>query len=133
MSASRPINKILHIFIFFILAGLLFSPCDIAASGEKKEEAGSVTGRSSFLFPIRFFRQYLSGADGDRCSMFPSCSKYAMDAIEKHGGITGWIMTCDRLMRCGRDEVSHSPVIEKGHRFFTYDPVENNDFWWKSD
>jgi putative component of membrane protein insertase Oxa1/YidC/SpoIIIJ protein YidD len=110
---------------------LLFSLCPLNASGQAKEDTSSQADTSPFLFPVHFFRQYLSGVDGERCPMYSSCSRYALDAIRKHGGITGWIMTCDRLMRCGRDEVSHSPSIEKGHRFFTYDPVENNDFWWK--
>lgn len=122
-------KKIIFFSFLFTLAGLVFFPCYIEAAEEKKDEAAIITDGNPFLFPIQFFRQFLSGADGDRCSMVPSCSKYALDAIEKHGGITGWIMTCDRLMRCGRDEVRHSPSIGKNHRFFIYDPIENNDFW----
>jgi hypothetical protein len=62
--------------------------------------------------------------------MYPSCSRYSLDAVHEHGPVMGWIMTCDRLLRCGRDELSVSPriAVDDGRR--CYDPVENNDFWW---
>ena len=84
----------------------------------------------TFLYPIKFFQKYISGADGDRCAMHPSCSSYSARAFGKHGVFWGWIMTCDRLMRCGRDEVRHSPPVWKDDVAYSYDPVENNDFWW---
>ena len=79
--------------------------------------------------PIRFFQRYLSAADGDRCPMTPSCSHYAIDAIQRHGVVKGWIMTCDRLLRCGRDELTVSPSARTRHGVRVVDPVENNDFW----
>jgi len=39
-------------------------------------------------------------------------------------------MTCDRLMRCGRDELKLSPQVMVNGRWKCYDIVENNDFWW---
>ncbi|RPJ78336.1 MAG: membrane protein insertion efficiency factor YidD [Deltaproteobacteria bacterium] len=117
-------------FIFFCMFCLPYSAISTEKPKEQKPEKEQLDG-NPLVLPIQFFRQYLSGADGDRCPTYPSCSRYALDAIKKHGGITGWIMTCDRLMRCGRDEVSHSPSIHIQQRFFVYDPVENNDFWWE--
>lgn len=80
--------------------------------------------------PIHFFRHYLSGADGQRCPMTPSCSRYALTAIDRHGALMGWIMTCDRLMRCGRDELKHSPTVMTRQGVRCQDTLENNDFWW---
>lgn len=83
-----------------------------------------------FIYPVEFYRKYISTVAGSRCSMYPSCSKYSIDALKKHGPVVGYIMTCDRLMRCGRDEVRlSSPVWINGKRR-CYDPVRNNDFWW---
>ncbi len=79
--------------------------------------------------PIRMFQTYLSGADGHRCPMRPSCSGYALQAIQRHGSIMGWIMTCDRLMRCGRDELKISPSVKTPHGIRCHDPLDNNDFW----
>jgi hypothetical protein len=82
------------------------------------------------VMPIRLFQKYLSGADGARCPMTPSCSRYAVQAIRRHGTLMGWIMACDRLMRCGRDELKHSPSVITRDGIRCQDPVENNDFWW---
>lgn len=82
------------------------------------------------VYPVKFFQKYISGADGNRCQMYPSCSKYCIEAFNKHGALLGWIMSSDRLVRCGRDEVKLSaPVLINGKKRI-YDPVSNNDFWW---
>jgi putative component of membrane protein insertase Oxa1/YidC/SpoIIIJ protein YidD len=87
------------------------------------EGSGLLTG------PIHFYQKYLSGADGHRCPMTPSCSGYAVQAIRRHGAFLGWIMACDRLMRCGRDELRHSPSVMTRHGIRCQDPLDNNDFW----
>ncbi len=80
-------------------------------------------------FFFRFYSEVISRADGDRCPMSPSCSRYAESAFARHGWIIGWFMTTDRLMRCGYDETHLSPTIRKDGRTLTLDPVEANDFW----
>jgi putative component of membrane protein insertase Oxa1/YidC/SpoIIIJ protein YidD len=79
--------------------------------------------------PVRLFQTYLSGADGQRCPMHPSCSAYALQAMRRHGSMMGWIMTCDRLMRCGRDELRISPPVNTPQGVRCRDPLDNNDFW----
>jgi putative membrane protein insertion efficiency factor len=79
---------------------------------------------------IRFYQTFVSGADGNRCPMYPSCSEYAARALKKHGPVMGWIMTCDRLMRCGRSDARLAPEIRIQDRPRIYDPVSANDFWW---
>lgn len=79
---------------------------------------------------IRFYQEYISPVDGNRCPMYPSCSSYAREAFENHGLFLGWVMTCDRLIRCGRDETAISPAIISGGQKYSFDPVRSNDFWW---
>ena len=79
---------------------------------------------------IRFFQNVISPVDGDRCRMLPSCSEYADQSITKHGWITGWIMGCDRLIRCGGDEMHGSELTVRGPELYCNDPVSGNDFWW---
>jgi len=79
---------------------------------------------------IQFYQRHISGIDGNRCPMYPNCSRYCAQAIRKHGFGLGWIMACDRLLRCGRDEVRLSPRIRVNGRELTFDPVSANDFWW---
>lgn len=88
--------------------------------------------RESNLLPdlVRFYQDYISAVDGDRCPMVPSCSEYAKRCVKKHGVIMGWIMGADRLVRCGRDEVKTARPVWINGRKYLADPVENNDFWW---
>jgi putative component of membrane protein insertase Oxa1/YidC/SpoIIIJ protein YidD len=110
-------------FIFFlIVSSALAGPP--AADPAPREAAMPVMAA-----PIRFFQIYLSGADGHRCPMTPSCSSYALQAMQRHGALKGWIMACDRLMRCGRDELKHSPSTMTRHGIRCQDPLQNNDFW----
>jgi putative component of membrane protein insertase Oxa1/YidC/SpoIIIJ protein YidD len=122
--------------IIFILISFIFSSTVFAGeAGVINEQINLLNNKTDkqtnyFLYPVFFFRKYLSGADGDRCRMYPSCSTYCVEAFKKHGPLLGWIMTCDRLLRCGRDEIYLStPVWVNGKKRF-HDPVSNNDFWW---
>jgi len=87
------------------------------------------SARAENLF-IKFYQDHISAINGNRCPMYPSCSSYASRAIEKHGLVLGWVMACDRLVRCGRDEVYQSRTIISKGRKLIYDPVKANDFWW---
>jgi putative component of membrane protein insertase Oxa1/YidC/SpoIIIJ protein YidD len=88
------------------------------------------SGQSAARSAIHGFQRLISPVDGDRCMMLPSCSAYAEDAIVTHGLFWGWIMTCDRLMRCGRDELTQSDIVMIDGQSYCVDPRENNDFWW---
>jgi len=79
---------------------------------------------------VEAYSIYISPIDGKDCPMYPSCSKYSVQCLKKHGFFLGWMMTCDRLFRCGRDELRLSPQIIVNGKFKWYDPLENNDFWW---
>jgi len=81
---------------------------------------------------IQIYQAHISGIDGNRCPMYPSCSRYCAQAIRKHGFGIGWIMSCDRLLRCGRDEVQRSPHVRVNGHELIFDPVSANDFWWFS-
>ena len=49
--------------------------------------------------PIKFYQKWISPAFGPRCKYYPSCSSYAVTAIETYG-IKGIAMSAWRLMRC---------------------------------
>jgi len=80
--------------------------------------------------PIRFFQEIISPVDGPRCHSYPTCSAYARQSMAAHGAFMGWIMTCDRLMRDGRDDNHLLPRIRIGNHDYADDPVSANDFWW---
>jgi uncharacterized protein len=107
--------------IFCLVAGTAFA---------QSEPTGKASSEPVTTLPIHYFQKYLSRVDGDRCPMTPSCSRYALQATQRHGAFWGWIMACDRLMRCGHDELKHSPPVRTRNGIRYRDPVENNDFWW---
>jgi hypothetical protein len=50
--------------------------------------------------PIRVYRYAISPWLGPSCRFQPTCSAYALEAIEKHGPVKGLWLTLRRLARC---------------------------------
>ena len=78
---------------------------------------------------LRFYQTYLSPMLKGGCPMSPSCSRYSIQAIKKHGAFLGTILTFDRLIH-EADEKGFVPLVQSGNTIKYLDPVENNDFWW---
>ena len=49
---------------------------------------------------IRFYRHWISPMIGPHCRFEPTCSQYAMTAIEKYGAIRGFWLTLRRIGKC---------------------------------
>ena len=49
---------------------------------------------------IRFYRQFISPMTGAHCRYNPTCSQYALVAIERYGARKGGAMAIKRLLRC---------------------------------
>lgn len=47
-----------------------------------------------------FYRKYLSPLKAPSCRFYPTCSQYAIDAIEKYGAIKGSSMAAKRISKC---------------------------------
>ena len=56
--------------------------------------------RRAFTYPIRFYQKYISPNTPARCKYVPTCSQYALTAIERYGIIVGGILAVWRLLRC---------------------------------
>jgi len=77
-----------------------------------------------------FYQKILSPADGARCGMYPTCSDYGFQAIQKHGPILGGWMAADRFMRDHGEAQENYTLISKFGRTRLWDPVSLNDFWF---
>ena len=56
---------------------------------------------AAFLkLPVLAYRYALSPLLGPRCRFYPSCSAYALEALDTHGGWTGAWLTARRILRC---------------------------------
>jgi len=49
---------------------------------------------------IRFYQIHLSPLKGPTCRFYPTCSSYAIEAIEKHGTVKGWALALRRILKC---------------------------------
>ena len=65
-----------------------------------------------FLFLIRFYQKHISPCFPARCRYYPTCSAYAIEAIEKYGALKGGWLALKRILRC-------HPFSKHDH----YDPV----------
>ncbi|MBW2603147.1 MAG: membrane protein insertion efficiency factor YidD [Deltaproteobacteria bacterium] len=127
-------KKTLSLIIIFIVLDTFFGSV-LAGQDVKIDDHFQVSHEAEEnrenapFYPIKFYQDYISSVDGNRCPMHPTCSRYCIEALKKHGTFLGWIMCSDRLIRCGRDEEKLSnPVWIDGEKR-SYDPVSNNDFW----
>jgi len=51
-------------------------------------------------WPIHFYRRFLSPLKPPACRFYPSCSQYALEAIELHGASKGLWLAFRRLVKC---------------------------------
>ena len=64
------------------------------------------------LWLIRFYRRYISPLKRyPTCCYIPTCSQYALEAVEKYGAFKGGLLALRRIIRC-------NPFSKGG-----YDPV----------
>jgi hypothetical protein len=52
------------------------------------------------LLLLRAYQLTLSPLIGPACRYQPSCSQYAVEAIERHGAVRGAALAARRLIRC---------------------------------
>ena len=63
---------------------------------------------------IRFYQKYISPSRPPCCRYIPTCSQYAMEAVEKYGAWKGGWLALKRILRC-------HPFYHGEHGY--YDPV----------
>ena len=116
------------LLLCLLIPGFLFSCAHPQTAGEESNSA--FNPMRSIVECSHGPLNHLSAVKKAECPMYPSCSEYSIQCFEKHGLFMGWIMTHDRLMRCGRDELKLSPTGIVNGKWKCIDPVGNNDFWW---
>jgi putative membrane protein insertion efficiency factor len=63
------------------------------------------------LYLLKIYRKYISPLTPPSCIYIPTCSEYAVQAIEKYGALKGGWLAFKRVLRC-------NPFFKGGH-----DPV----------
>lgn len=73
--------------------------------------------RALLMGAVRGYRFFLSPWLGSACRFEPTCSAYALRALERHGALKGSALTAGRLLRChpwcagGHDPVPDNPRL----------------------
>lgn len=56
--------------------------------------------KNLLLAAIRFYRRNISPARPSCCRFIPTCSQYALEAVEKYGPLRGGWLALRRFLRC---------------------------------
>jgi putative component of membrane protein insertase Oxa1/YidC/SpoIIIJ protein YidD len=67
------------------------------------------------VFFLDFYQRHLSHLRGSHCPMYPSCSEYAREVIERYSPLQAYPLICDRLLRCGHDFNTYTDTIIEQH------------------
>lgn len=52
------------------------------------------------VLPIKFYRHFISPMFPPVCRFTPTCSQYALEALQKHGPFKGLYLAVRRILRC---------------------------------
>lgn len=70
--------------------------------------------KALLLWAIRFYRKNISPARPPCCRFIPTCSAYALEAVEKYGAWKGGRLALKRLMKCHpfhrQSSIEYDPV-----------------------
>ena len=56
--------------------------------------------KSFALWLLQGYKRWISPAFPPSCRYVPTCSEYAMEAVERYGAVRGGMMAVRRLLRC---------------------------------
>ena len=63
---------------------------------------------------IRMYQKHVSPAFPPRCRFIPTCSQYALEAVEKYGAGKGGWLALRRILRCNpfhrQKSIEYDPV-----------------------
>lgn len=70
--------------------------------------------KAVLLWMIRFYRKVISPTRPPCCRFIPTCSAYALEAIEKYGSWKGGFLALRRILRCNpfhrQKSIEYDPV-----------------------
>ncbi|MCK5696493.1 MAG: membrane protein insertion efficiency factor YidD [Desulfobacula sp.] len=56
--------------------------------------------KNLLLIIIKFYQYVISPLTGRNCRYYPTCSAYAIEALEKYGCLKGTTLVVKRVLRC---------------------------------
>ena len=75
--------------------------------------------RQGLMLLVRAYRLLLKPSLGNACRFEPTCSQYALDALQRHGAIVGSTLMAGRILRCNPwCDGGCDPVAARAPRLF---------------
>jgi putative component of membrane protein insertase Oxa1/YidC/SpoIIIJ protein YidD len=124
---QRKTKSTINAWLLLMLCILTIQGC---AHNSQNQTESMLANASFYQGAIKFYRgplNHLRAVRRGECPMYPSCSEYSRQAIARFGFTKGWVMSMDRMMRCGRDETRLAPKIWVNGKLKYYDPIEKNN------
>jgi len=56
--------------------------------------------KTVLMAAVRFYRKFISPLKRSCCRFYPTCSQYALEALEKYGAVKGSWLAIRRILRC---------------------------------
>jgi putative membrane protein insertion efficiency factor len=56
--------------------------------------------KKAFIYLIRIYQKVLSPVLGAQCRYTPTCSQYAVEALQKYGALKGGWLAFKRILSC---------------------------------
>jgi putative membrane protein insertion efficiency factor len=89
-----------------------------------------VSAQRALLRAVRFYQRAISPTRPPRCRFVPTCSQYAVEALETHGALRGTWLALVRLLKCAPwhpGGVDLVPEPRPGRRTGTTQPVRSSN------
>ncbi|HON32418.1 MAG TPA: membrane protein insertion efficiency factor YidD [Candidatus Syntrophosphaera thermopropionivorans] len=117
-------RKSIGVILFFILITLSaisaqnnITNISIPSTLEKNKGIKLDNPTTIIEYMVEFYQKAISPVKQQNCPMYPSCSNYGLEALEKYG-LRGIFYTVDRLNRCGHDLQYYIKVIVDDEIYF---------------
>ena len=118
--------------MFLLVVGVLTFSYVRGQTSTESVAGGSISEQSYFNDTLKkeavatsdyigFYQKYISGIRGRSCPMYPSCSNYGLKAFTETNFASAFILTSDRLLRCGHDHENYALTLQSdGFRLLDY-------------
>lgn len=75
--------------------------------------------KTVLLLLVKFYRRVISPLKRPCCKYYPTCSAYALKAIEMHGAVKGTILAVWRVLRCNPWSLGGVDDVPEKFRLYT--------------
>lgn len=84
--------------------------------------------KSLLIIIVKAYQKLISPLKKPCCKYYPSCSSYAITALEKHGAVKGTILAVWRILRCNPYSNGGVDYVPEKFRLYTLKSRSKHNF-----